>query len=126
MAKRVKPWRDASIIAPADRERSHCVMCDEPTPSVMCEMTHGVCVAFYHYCPVHWYAPAANGGPSAARRTGVDVPIAELLEQVADYERRWLAECRAHGETQRKLMLAHHELGDHSLCSDCDATDEDL
>lgn len=47
-------------------------------------------------------------------------------DDAADYERRWLAECRTHGETQRKLQLAHHELGDHSLCSDCDATDEDL
>lgn len=50
-----------------------------------------------------------------------------MLEQAVadrdDYERRWLAECRAHGETQRRLAAAQHELGDHSLCStaDCDA-----
>lgn len=37
-----------------------------------------------------------------------------------DYERRWLAECREHGEAKRRLMLAHNELGEHSLCNrDC-------
>jgi hypothetical protein len=29
-----------------------------------------------------------------------------MLHDAADYERRWLAECRAHGETQRQLDAA--------------------
>lgn len=45
--------------------------------------------------------------------------VASLADR-DDYEQRWLAECRAHGETRRKLQAAHHELGDHSLCDgDC-------
>lgn len=124
MTRKVKPWRYGHAIAERDRERSHCAMCDNPEPGLMCETVHGVCVAFYHYCAAHWYAPAANGGPSAAQRTKTDIPIADLLEQLAharsllelartdaaDYEKRWLAECRAHGATQRKLEAAEHEL----------------
>jgi len=49
--------------------------------------------------------------------------ISKLAADRDDYERRWLAECRAHGETKRLLMLAHHELGEHSLCDgDCSLT----
>jgi len=87
-----------------------------PEAAVMCEVvpTRMGSVAFYHYCAECWLAPAANGGPSAADRTGVELP------DVLDFERRWLAECRAHGETRRKLALAHHELGEHSMCgADC-------
>lgn len=37
-----------------------------------------------------------------------------------DYERRWLAECRAHGVTKRRLVAAQHELGLHTDCEgDC-------
>lgn len=43
-----------------------------------------------------------------------------------DYERRWLAECREHGAAKRRLMLAHHELGEHSLCDgDCSLDSDD-
>ncbi len=52
---------------------------------------------------------------------GVDPANNDLAADAADYEQRWLAECRAHGETRRKLQLAHHELGEHSLCDgDCE------
>lgn len=37
--------------------------------------------------------------------------IAPIVEDRDDYERRWLAECRAHGETQRKLDAALALLG---------------
>ena len=50
---------------------------------------------------------------------------ARKLPDALDFERRWLAECRAHGETRRKLIAAQHELGDHSDCRDCNRTDED-
>lgn len=106
--------RQGSVIAPADRERAWCVKCDEPTPSVMCETVRGVGIAFYHYCAACWHKPAADGGPSAAQRTGVDLPDA------LDFEARWLAECRAHGETRRRLIAAQHELGDHSDCGECE------
>jgi hypothetical protein len=51
-------------------------------------------------------------------------PLAKVKADRDDYEQRWLAECRAHGETRRKLQAAHHELGDHSLC-DGDCPDDD-
>jgi hypothetical protein len=60
----------------------------------------------------------------------LEARIAELeteLESVTadrdDYAQRWLAECRAHGDTQRRLTAAHHELGEHSLCSTADCSD---
>jgi len=50
--------------------------------------------------------------------------LTQAISDRGDYERRWLAECRAHGDTQRKLALACHELGDHSLCGgDCSSDD---
>ncbi len=50
--------------------------------------------------------------------------VAKLEADRDDYEQRWLAECKAHGETKRKLMLAWHELGEHSLCDiDCSPDD---
>ena len=108
-----KPWRYATFVARADRARCHCVSCDEPSPSVMCETVHGVCVAFYYYCPTHWYAPAADGGPSAARRTGVDVPVADMLE-LLETAQRDLA------RTRIELAAACHELGHHVHCGpDC-------
>jgi chromosome segregation ATPase len=43
-----------------------------------------------------------------------------------DYERRWLAECREHGDAKRRLVAAHHELGEHSLCDgDCSLEPQD-
>lgn len=84
-----------------------------PDPAVMRETYPGGLV--HHYCAECWVAPPSDGGPSPAENAGVDLP------DTLDYERRWLAECRAHGETRRKLQLAHHELGEHSLCDgDCD------
>lgn len=99
-----------------------------------------VSIAFYYYCPVCWHKPAADDGPSAADRTGVDASILavrsshapsyeallaqneRLAADVADYERRWIAECRAHGDTRQRLearlFAAQHELGDHSDCHD--------
>lgn len=63
-------------------------------------VSHAGGVSFFRYCSDCWHKPAANGGPSACERTGVDLP------DVLDFERRWLAECRAHGETQRRLDAA--------------------
>lgn len=130
--RRRKPY-DGHVVPYPDRERTHCVSCDAPEPGLMCETVRGVGVAFYYYCARHWYARAADGGPSAAGRTGVDVPTSELLEQLSharsliahvrddaiDYEKRWIAECRAHGDTRRALWRAQCELGDHSNCEDC-------
>lgn len=110
----MKP-RTAHVMKPADRARVVCQVGACNRPAIMCEtVPHAGGVSFFHYCPHCWHVPAANGGPSAAERTGVELP------DVYDYERRWLAECAAHGETRRKLTLAHHELGEHSLCRhDC-------
>jgi ribosomal protein L9 len=36
--------------------------------------------------------------------------VAQVKADRDDYERRWLEECRAHGETKRKLEAAEHEL----------------
>lgn len=65
-------------------------------------------------------------GPLTGKRRAHDkirALVAELESVKADrddYAQRWLAECRAHGDTQRRLVAAHHELGDHSLCDgDC-------
>lgn len=115
----MKPVRKGSVIAPADRERSHCVSCDEPTPGVMRETVLGAGLAFYHYCADCWHKPAADGGPSAYERTGVELPDAD------DYRRRWLEECRAHGETRRALWRAQCELGDHSNC-ECNVVGTEL
>lgn len=71
---------------------------------------HARGVSFFRYCADCWHKPAANGGPSAHDRTGVDLP------DDLDFQRRWLAECRAHGETRRKLIAAQHELGLHTDC----------
>jgi hypothetical protein len=88
--------RTAHVIALADRPRITCDLCD--SPAVMAEHApHAGGVSFWHYCGDCWHKPAANGGPSACERTGAD------LDDRDDFERRWLAECRAHGETQRKL-----------------------
>lgn len=50
-----------------------------PDPAVMCEVAplYTGSVAFYHYCAACWNAPAADGGPSAAERTGVAAPSQE-------------------------------------------------
>jgi hypothetical protein len=41
----------------------------------MCETVfHSGGVSFYHYCAKCWHAAAANGGPSAAGRTGLPAP----------------------------------------------------
>jgi hypothetical protein len=89
----------AHTIALADRTRIKCDKCD--APALMCERSpHVGGVSFWHYCGACWHAPAANGGPSASVRTGVGCPVN------LDYEARWLAECRAHGETRRKLEAA--------------------
>lgn len=69
-----------------------------PDPAVMRE-THPDGLV-HHYCAECWVAPTSNGGPSPAEAAGVDLP------DVLDFERRWLAECRAHGETQRRLDAA--------------------
>lgn len=92
----------AHVIAPDDRARITCDHC--AAPAVMCEHSpHYGGVSFWHYCGDCWLLPAANGGPSAAERTGVD------LSREDDLERLWLAECRAHGETRRKLEAERRE-----------------
>lgn len=48
---------------------------------------------------------------------GVNAPD-QVRADRDDYERRWLEECRAHGNTRRRLVAAQHELGDHSDCHD--------
>lgn len=94
----MKP-RTAHIIRAADRARVTCDRCH--APAVMVEhSTHVGGVSFWHYCAGCWLLPAANGGPSAAERTGVD------LSREDDIERLWLAECRDHGDTRRKLEAA--------------------
>lgn len=105
-------------LTPAKLRRCNCGRAAsgiEECPFIMCEHApHPSGVSFWNYCFDCWLLPDASGGPSAAERTGTGLP------DVLDFERRWLAECRAHGETQRKLMLAHHELGEQSLCDgDC-------
>jgi hypothetical protein len=93
--------RSAHVIALADRLRITCDLCD--SPAVMAEHApHAGGVSFFHYCGDCWHKPAANGGPSACDRTGAE------LDDRDDFERRWLAECRAHGDAKRELERLGH------------------
>lgn len=59
---------------------------------------------------------------ACAFQTGLDYNAPDQVRADRDdYERRWIEECRAHGDTRRKLWAAEHELGDHTHCDDCDA-----
>ena len=106
--------RAAHVIARTDRARAGCSHPDHLESGglavIVEHVPHAGGISFFRYCADCWHKPAANGGPSAHDRTGVDLPDA------LDFQRRWLAECRAHGETKRKLIAAQHELGLHTDC----------
>lgn len=60
---------------------------------------------------------------ACAFQTGLDHNAPDQVRADRDdYERRWIAECRAHGATRQRLearlFAAQHELGDHSDCHD--------
>ena len=47
-------------------------------------------------------------------------PPDQAVADAADFERRWLEECRAHGETKRKLRaVRHQEAGLRDLPLEC-------
>lgn len=86
----------------------------------------------------HALDPGANHAVAAARVLGREPEFMASIDgggylfgvdpapsDADDYEQRWLAECRAHGETRRKLEAAVRELncscrpGDDSPCPAC-------
>jgi hypothetical protein len=54
-----------------------CVVCDENAVITEWVSLYTGSTAFYPYCACCWHSPAANGGPSAAERTGVNATVGE-------------------------------------------------